>query len=107
MSEGADAVDMESYGWMECAGEAGVPAYVARVISDGAGDALPPEILGFVDRYGNTSIRGILKGIFGRPGILLELWSMRQSIRLAHARLEDLGGFLWCLAQSDFARAEN
>lgn len=88
---GAIAVDMESAGWLDAASRAGIPAAVVRVISDGADDALPPEILSFVTPEGAVSLRGILRALLLRPTLLYELLLLGSSIRHGRQALSRLG----------------
>lgn len=102
---GADAVDMESDAWMGCALQAGVPATVCRVISDGASESLPPEIVHFVRPTGEISMSGIVRSFFARPACVLDLWVARREIRLGRQGLESLGNLLGDLVGSGFRDA--
>ena len=88
---GAMAVDMESAGWLDAASRAGIPATVVRVVSDGADDALPPEILSFVTPEGAVSFGGILRALLVRPTLLYELLLLGSSIRQGRQALSRLG----------------
>ncbi|MCL5953145.1 MAG: hypothetical protein M1509_01375 [Nitrospirae bacterium] len=88
---GAIAVDMESAGWLDAASRAGIPATVVRVISDGADDSLPPELLSFVTPEGAVSFGGILRALLLRPALLYELLLLGSSIRQGRQALSRLG----------------
>ena len=89
---GAMAVDMESAGWLALASRAGVPAAVVRVISDGAEETLPPEILSFVASDGSVSYRGILRSLLSRPALLSQLLTLWPSLGRGRTTLTRMGG---------------
>ncbi len=88
---GAVAVDMESGLWLTLASRAGIPAAVVRVISDGARETLPPEILSFVDASGSVSYRGIMGALLSRPALLFQLVPLWPSIDLGRKTLTRMG----------------
>ncbi len=88
---GGDVVDMESAEWLLCASRHGVPAWVVRVVSDAAGEALPPEMMTFVDAQGETSLRGIVKTFLFRPSVIPSIVGLVSGMVRAHLRLRELG----------------
>ena len=88
---GGDVVDMESAGWLACAARHSVQGWVVRVVSDAAGEALPPEMMDFVDSHGETSLRGIVKTLLMRPALIPAILSLVRGMVRAHKSLRDLG----------------
>jgi nicotinate-nucleotide adenylyltransferase len=80
---GADLVDTESRAFATCASSAGLAWAIVRGVSDGAGDALPREIAGFVDARGETRIGRVLAAIARRPTILRDLVRLARASRAA------------------------
>jgi adenosylhomocysteine nucleosidase len=67
---GALAVDMESHIAASAASRHGLPFAVARVISDGAGRALPPAALAGMKPDGSMDAGAVLRALARRPGEL-------------------------------------
>ena len=88
---GGDVVDMESADWLACALRHSVQGWVVRVVSDAAGETLPPEMMDFVDSHGETSLRGIVKTLLMRPGLIPAIFSLVRGMVRAHKSLRDLG----------------
>jgi len=80
---GADLVDTESRAFATCASSAGLAWAIVRGVSDGADDALPQEVPGFVDDRGETRIGRVLAAVARRPTLLAELASLARSSRAA------------------------
>ncbi|MFM8414299.1 MAG: hypothetical protein ACKOCX_06200 [Planctomycetota bacterium] len=74
---GAAAVDMETLAIAEVAREAGLPCRAVRVISDAAGDELPPDVTRLVQPQSVFRRAGSLLGTLGRrPRAALDLWQL-------------------------------
>jgi adenosylhomocysteine nucleosidase len=74
---GAAIVDMETLAVAEAAGQAGLPCYGLRVISDAAGDELPADIGRLVEPQSAARKAGSLLGLLGRrPRAAFDLWSL-------------------------------
>lgn len=91
---GGDVVDMESAGWLACASRHSVQGWVVRVVSDAAGETLPPEMMAFVDSQGETSLRGIVKTLLMRPAVIPAILSLVRGMVRAHISLRDLGSLV-------------
>lgn len=80
---GAQAVDMESYWIAQAAAACGVPFLSVRVISDAAGDRLPP-----FDRWsGPGGAARALRYLIARPESVLEMVRLSQHVRMAQRNL--------------------
>lgn len=74
---GAAVVDMETLAVAEVAAEAGLPCRSIRVISDAAGDELPPDVTRLVAPQSPLRRAGALIGMIGRrPRAALDLWQL-------------------------------
>jgi len=74
---GATVVDMETLAVAEVAREAGLPCLSIRVISDAAGDELPPDVTRLVAPQSGLRRAGSLLGMIGRrPRAALDLWQL-------------------------------
>jgi adenosylhomocysteine nucleosidase len=74
---GAAAVDMETLAVAEVAHEAGLPCRSVRVISDAAGDELPPDVTRLVEPQSPFRRAGSLLGLLGRrPRAAFDLWQL-------------------------------
>ncbi|MFM7135472.1 MAG: nucleoside phosphorylase [Planctomycetota bacterium] len=87
----ATLVDMETVAVAEVAREAGVPCRSIRVISDAAGDELPPDVTRLIKPQSPLRRAGSLIGMLGRrPRAALDLWQLWERAvvdgrTLAHA----------------------
>ena len=74
---GAAIVDMETLTVAEVAAEAGLSCRSIRVISDAAGDELPPDVTRLVAPQSAVRRAGSLIGMIGRrPRAALDLWQL-------------------------------
>jgi adenosylhomocysteine nucleosidase len=74
---GAAVVDMETLAVAEVAAEAGLPCRALRVVSDAAGDELPPDVTRLVAPQSTLRRAGSLIGMIGRrPRAALDLWQL-------------------------------
>jgi adenosylhomocysteine nucleosidase len=89
-ASGAVACDMESAEVLGVCRQAGVPLAVVRGISDGPHDALPREVLGFVDLQGRTRPGQVLATIIRRPELLAVLLPLARRTRHAMAEAAEL-----------------
>jgi nucleoside phosphorylase len=97
-SPAAAVVDMESWDAVAAAVARGVPATVVRVVSDGAGEALPA----FLERCrrpdGDVDRRRVAWSAIARPASIPALLELRRRIRLcAEVLAEAVPGLLVCL----------
>ena len=77
VATGAAVVDMETLAVAEVARAAGLPCRAVRVISDAAGDELPPDVTRLVQPQSAFRRAGSLLGTLGRrPRAALELWQL-------------------------------
>lgn len=73
----AAIVDMETLAVAEVAAAAGLPCRSIRVISDAAGDELPPDVTRLVAPQSAVRRAGSLIGMIGRrPRAALDLWQL-------------------------------
>jgi adenosylhomocysteine nucleosidase len=74
---GAAVVDMETLAVAEAAHEAGLPCRSIRVISDAAGDELPPDVTRLIAPQSAMRRAGAVLGMLGRrPRAALDLWQL-------------------------------
>lgn len=85
---GALAVDMESYAIARLAQKAGVPFLILRTISDGADDALPPEVGTFLDDKGNVRAGQVAKFALKGPRNIKMLMTLKSRSDKAMAGLK-------------------
>ena len=84
---GATIVDMESAAVALAARERGLPFAVLRVVSDAAGDALPPAALAGMRPDGSTDGLAVAAGLLRRPGDLPALLRTARDYGRAMRRL--------------------
>lgn len=89
-ASGAVACDMESAEVLGVCQRAGVPLAVVRGISDGPHDALPREVLSFVDPQGRTRPGSVLAALLRRPSLLTALLPLARRTRHAMAEAAEL-----------------
>ena len=73
-------VDLESAAYVGAAERAGVPWIVLRAVSDTAGEALPAILNRSADASGSVRRGRVLRGLFGDPGALPQLLSLRKRV---------------------------
>jgi len=74
---GAALVDMETLAIAEVAKDAGLPCRSLRVISDAAGDELPPDVTRLVAPQSGLRRAGAVIGMIGRrPRAAVDLWQL-------------------------------
>jgi adenosylhomocysteine nucleosidase len=74
---GAAVVDMETRAVAEVARDAGLPCRGIRVISDAAGDELPPDVTRLIAPQSAFRRAGAVIGMLGRrPRAALDLWQL-------------------------------
>jgi adenosylhomocysteine nucleosidase len=74
---GAAVVDMETLAVAAVAREAGLPCRAIRVISDAAGDELPPDVSRLIAPQSAFRRAGAVIGMIGRrPRAALDLWQL-------------------------------
>ncbi|MGC4004584.1 MAG: hypothetical protein QM811_16275 [Pirellulales bacterium] len=84
----AAAVDMESWSVCEACVAAGRRFLALRVISDTAGEELPIDVEALIAPQTTAQRAGkILGGIFRRPGLVKDLWTLQTNASLASQRL--------------------
>ena len=91
---GAAAVDMESHIAAAYAAEAGLPFAALRVISDPAGQSLPPLAMAAIKPNGNIDVRKVLRGVARNPMSLRALVSTGIDFNRALRSLRGCRGFL-------------
>lgn len=84
---GGIAVDMESAAIARRAAAAGVPMAALRVITDGAEQALPPELETCFDSAGQFQRARLLRVLARRPGMATELMRLGRHASQAGRRL--------------------
>jgi adenosylhomocysteine nucleosidase len=76
---GAAVVDMETYAVAAVAAAAGLPCYGIRVVSDDAGQPLPPEVAALARPQTAARRFGAVLGALGRrPAVALDLWRLYE-----------------------------
>lgn len=93
---GADLVDTESHGFARACAELGVHWGVVRGVSDGPGDALPPEVVGWVDQRGRTRGGRVVMDVLRRPRLVRELPALGKR---SGAAMAAVGAALIALAE--------
>lgn len=88
---GACAVDMESFAIAEVAARRGVRFAVARVVIDGAADALPLSVIRATGAYGELNLPRLIAGLAGAPADVARLMHLPQRYRAARRALRALG----------------
>jgi adenosylhomocysteine nucleosidase len=74
---GASIVDMETLAVAEVARDAGLPCYALRVVSDAAGDELPPDLGSLCEMQSVARRAGAVLGMLGRrPRSAIDLWKL-------------------------------
>lgn len=82
---GAVAVDLESAHVVAAAEAAGCPWLVVRGVSDGAGEAVPPELSGLIGAEGRLRVAGAVALVLTRPGALGRAIALGRGSRRALA----------------------
>ena len=90
---GAVAVDMESSIILGAAADAGLASLVVRGVSDTAGEALPPELIGLVTADGRLRVAGAA-ALAVRPTVLPRALALRRATASA---LQSVGRLLAAL----------
>jgi len=75
-------VDLETSGYVAAARDAGLPWMVLRAVSDTAGEALPALLNRARDEGGAVRRGSVVRGLFGDPGALPALLSLRRRLKL-------------------------
>ncbi|HEV2700151.1 MAG TPA: hypothetical protein VGV09_00865 [Steroidobacteraceae bacterium] len=86
----ACAVDMESFAIAEVAARLGVRFAIARVVIDGAADALPLSVIHATGPYGAVNLPRLVAGLVSTPGDLLTLMRLPRRYRAALRTLRAL-----------------
>jgi adenosylhomocysteine nucleosidase len=74
---GAQLVDMETWGVADVARQAGLESACIRVVSDTAGQDLPPELAGLVQPQSSMRRFGAaLRAVTRRPGSAADMWRL-------------------------------
>jgi adenosylhomocysteine nucleosidase len=84
---GALAVDMEGEKVRQFATGLGIPYVGVRAISDTAGEALDPAVVGFVDDFGRVKPMSLASGVLRQPGLIPYLNRLGKNSRFAAERL--------------------
>lgn len=95
---GALAVDMEGEVVRRAVESLGAPFVHVRAISDSAGDAVDPAVLGFVDDVGCVRPMALTLGLLRRPSLVPKLSRLGANARLAG---RSLGGIVVRLMAAD------
>ncbi|MDX1962325.1 MAG: hypothetical protein SFX18_04185 [Pirellulales bacterium] len=89
-SSEALAVDLETFAVAQLCVREKLRFLAVRIISDHAGEDLPPDVAGLMRPQSTARLLGrVLGGIFRRPQIVPELWRLREQALLATDRLAD------------------
>lgn len=83
----ADVVDMETYAVASFCAERSIPFVGLRVVSDEAGEELPPEILAVVGPTGGFRLGAAMGAFWRRPGSIKDLLRLREQANEAARRL--------------------
>jgi len=75
-------VDLESAGYVAAAQAAGLPWAVLRAVSDTADEALPALLNRARDEGGAVRRGSVVRGLFGDPGALPALMTLRRRLKL-------------------------
>lgn len=76
---GADVVDMETWAVARAALDAGAPCRCLRIVSDAAGDSLPPEIARLTEAASPWRRLGAaLRTVGSRPAAAADLWKLYE-----------------------------
>jgi adenosylhomocysteine nucleosidase len=86
---GAVAADMESSAILAAAAAAGLPSLVVRAVSDGAHEALPPELIRLVSPEGRLRMAGAV-ALIARPAIVTRAIGLRRATRRALGKVAEL-----------------
>lgn len=84
----ASAADMESHAVAREAQTRGLPFFIMRVISDGAGDKLPAFVAKAVNAAGQPQVMPILKGLAVNPFSLPQLLKLKKNTDQALSSLQ-------------------
>ncbi len=90
LETGALAVDMESAGAAEAAGQALSPFFCIRVICDSAERKLERQLLAGVDSRGDNRPIRLIVPLFKRPSLLIPLLHMARDFTLALAGMKQV-----------------
>lgn len=91
---GAIAVDMESYAVAELCRSLNLRWVGLRVVSDTAGEELPPEILTITGPTGAFRLGATIGALWQRPGAVKDLLKLRESAILAAEKVAHYTGHL-------------
>lgn len=92
----ASLVDCESHAFAEAATRLGLAWAIVRGVSDGPGESLPGEVIGWTDESGRTRLGRVLGGLIRRPRLVGDVARLgRRSARAMEGvvgRVESLVG---------------
>ena len=87
---GADLVDMETAAVAAVCAERNQRFLSIRVVSDEAGDDLPPEINTIMGPTGGFRLGATIGALWKRPGSVKDLWALREHANEAAERLAEV-----------------
>ena len=91
----ADVVDMETASVAALCADRGTRFLSVRVISDEAGDDLPPEVMTIMGPTGGFRLGATIGAFWKRPGSVKDLWALREhAVEAAERLAEVLPGIL-------------
>ncbi len=91
---GALVVDMESHVAADYAAGRGVPFLAIRIVSDGAGDAIPSAAARAMRPDGSVDVSGLLLALAREPGQIPGLIATARNAAVAFRRLRGVRGLL-------------
>lgn len=91
---GAIAVDMESHAVAELCRSLNLRWVGLRVVSDTAGEELPPEIMTITGPTGAFRLGATIGALWQRPSAVKDLWKLRESAILAAEKVAHYAGHL-------------
>lgn len=86
----ADAVDMETASVAGLCADRATRFLSVRVISDEAGDDLPPEVMTIMGPTGGFRLGATIGALWKRPGSVKDLWALREHAGEAAERLAEV-----------------
>lgn len=101
---GAMVVDMENEIARQFAKEWGVPFLGIRAVLDRADEVLDPKMLRLMDQHGRVRIGRLIRGLATHPGLVRNLWRLRNQSAIA---LENLSDAVVRIIQSGWPGEEN